>query len=87
MWKNRADSLSHGYLETLNELKLQLAQDRSKYNEEIKSAQTNFTTQVLALKNQYQGIIEKNENTIKKLRKENNDLRKKVSKVKDILIK
>jgi cell division protein FtsB len=85
IWKNRADSLSQNYLETLNGLRNQLAADKSKFTEEIKSAQKSFVTQVMALKDQYQSVIEKNETTIKKIRKENEDLRRKVHKVKDII--
>jgi hypothetical protein len=87
IWKNRADSLSHSYIDTLNDLRKQLASDKSRYTEEIKSAQTTFVNQVMSLKTGYQSVIEKNENTIKKLRRENEDLRKKVTKVKDILVK
>lgn len=85
IWRNRSDSLAQNYLETLTQLKKQLINDKANYVSQIKSMQNHFTTQVNSVKNKYQSTLEKYEINIKKLRRENDELKKKLSKVKEII--
>ena len=86
IWKNRTEMVSKNYADNLKNMKKQLFIDKENYNEQIKIIQGNFVNQVNILKNQYQSIIEKNEKTIKNMKKENCILKNRVMKVKDILI-
>jgi hypothetical protein len=86
IWKNRSESLAKNYVETLSNLKKQILTDKTNFLDQIKTSQTAFTSQVNMLKNKYQSTLDKYEINVKKLRKENEELKKKVSKVKEILI-
>jgi len=66
-------------------MKKQLLQDKSNFVDQIKSMQNTYTGEINQLKNKYQSTIEKYENSIKRLRKDNEELKIKVSKVKEIL--
>jgi hypothetical protein len=86
IWRQRSETVAHNYLETINNMKKQLAQDKSTFVDQIKSLQNTFTNQVMELKNKYQSTLDKYEVNIRKLRKENGELKKKVLKVQEILL-
>ena len=86
IWKTRTEALTKKYLENLSALKNQLVTNKSSFLDQLKILQTNFNTQVNNLKIQYHTNIEKNEHVIKRMRRENEDMRKKVMKVKDLII-
>jgi hypothetical protein len=86
IWKKRTEALTKKYLESFSQLRNQLITNKSSFLDQIKILQTNFNTQVNNLKVQYQTNIEKNEHVIKRMRRENEDMKKKVLKVKDIII-
>ena len=85
LWKNRSEMLTSNFFENLNAMKKQLLDDKNLYISQIKNMKSNFTGQVTTLKNKYQTSLEKSKNIIKKLRKENDDYKKKMLKVKEIL--
>lgn len=85
IWKNRSETIANSYIETTSNMKKQLLQDKSNFVDQIKSMQNTYTGEINQLKNKYQSTIEKYENSIKRLRKDNEELKIKVSKVKEIL--
>jgi len=85
IWKSRSEKITENYIHTLNDLRNQLKHDKKHYVDLIKNMQNNFQEGVDRLKKVYDGNIIRNEKTIKKLKKENEDISKKLTKVKDII--
>jgi len=86
IWKNRSESITNTYLDNIGELKKQLNNDKCGYLDQIKNMQQYCSKQINEIKGKYQSTLEKYEINIKKMKKENEELRKRVQKVKDILI-
>jgi hypothetical protein len=85
IWKNRSEKMSENYILTLNDLRNQLKQDRKHYVDLVRNMQSEFHSEVDRLKKAYEGNIIRNEKIVKKLKKENEDITKKLGKVKDII--
>jgi hypothetical protein len=85
IWKNRSETIANSYLETMSNMKKQLLQDKANFLEQIKMMQSTYTGEIHGLKAKYQTTLDKYETTLKRLRKDNEELKNKVSKVKEIL--
>jgi hypothetical protein len=85
IWKNRSEAISKSYLETISNLKKQIFNDKNHFIEQIKTMQNTCNKEIGELKNKYQFNFEKLEAYNKNLKIENLELKKKVSKVKEIL--
>ena len=85
IWKNRSETIANSYLETMSNMKKQLLQDKANFLEQIKMMQSTYTGEIHGLKAKYQTTLDRYETTLKRLRKDNEELKNKVSKVKEIL--
>jgi hypothetical protein len=85
IWKSRSETIANSYLDTMANMKKQLMQDKANFVDQIKSMQNTYTGEINELKNKYQSTLDRYENSTKRLRKDNEELKSKVSKVKEIL--
>jgi len=86
IWKSKTDLLSKNYIQTLSSMKKQILDDKNMFVEKIKSMEDEYANEIVSLKNKYQNLLERQELSLKLYKKENENLKKKLSKVKEILI-
>ena len=84
-WKNRCDVLASNYYESINSLRIQIKEEKTNFLEQIKNLNIECLNQVEEVNLKYQNILAQCDWNITKLKKENEELRKKFSKVKNIL--
>ena len=85
MWKNKSENITKNYVQTLTSLKNQISEDKTIFVEKINTMQNEYTNEINSLKDKYQHTLEKLENSVKLHKTENENLKKKISKLKEIL--
>lgn len=86
LWKERTRQLSENYLKTLHDIHTELNKDKMAFKLSIKKIQSKFVKDVKDLENFYNPQMIKNEKKIQLLLKEQNDLRKKEEKLKEVFM-
>lgn len=86
LWKERTRQLSDNYLKTLHDIHTELNKDKMALKLSIKKIQSKFIKDVKELENFYNPQMIKNEKKIQLLLKEQNDLRKKEEKLKEVFM-
>jgi hypothetical protein len=84
-WKKKCDILTNNYLEAINSLRNQLRIEKITLTEQVKALNVDCLKQVESITVKYQNVFDDYERNINRLKKENDELRKKFSKVKNIL--
>jgi hypothetical protein len=84
-WKKKCDILTNNYLEAINSLRNQLRIEKINLTQQVKALNEDCLKQVESITVKYQNVFDDYERNINKLKKENDELRKKFSKVKNIL--
>lgn len=85
IWKKKCDILANNYLEAINSLRNQLRIEKINLTEQVRALNIDCNKQVETIAVKYKGFFDEYEKNINKLKKENEELRKKFSKVKNIL--
>ena len=85
IWKNRSESIAKSYLDNMSGLKDQLNKSKINFTNEIKIIKQQTNNEVENIQNKYVGMLDKYENNIRKMRKDNDDLKKKIDRVQSII--
>lgn len=86
-WQKRTNIIGKDYIENLALIKKKLFNDKIDYQTEIKQIQNICAFQLSKLKENCEGVINKQNYTIENYIKNNNDLRKRLDKMKNVFAK
>jgi hypothetical protein len=84
LWKERTQQLTENYLSTLKALKEELNKDKVAFKTAITNIKNQFNSDLKSMYNSYNNQMVKNEKKLAMLIKENNDLKRKEEKVKEV---